>query len=360
MSMYIVEILKGRDPLSLLFAGAILCTACIIFWPLIDVIILSFSIAVVLIPVQRKVSSRINEGYSAFILCLSIVLGLIFVMWFTFNTLFGNLDYIRTLLSQIAVELTKIDILGSISEKVAQVSGLEPVGNIFTTHFITTLFENIVAGITGWIGDFLAASPILIVKVVIFFLTLYLFFLNGDKVIQEIRSLIPHQTTASLDRLTKTTVDTMYSVYIVNVEAAILTFLLAIPFFMFLGYGHVLFWSTLCGLFQLVPFLGPQVLITFLLIYEFLLGDIRGVFLTICVGYPLISGIADFYFRPKRMGARMAIHPALMMVGIFGGMLLMGLLGIVLGPLMVALIASAYDIIIHPTSREIEGAFSDE
>jgi predicted PurR-regulated permease PerM len=344
--MYIVETLKGRDPLSLLFAGGILCAACIIFWPLIDVIILSFSLAVVFIPVQRKVSSWVHEGYSAFIICASIVIALIVLVWFTFNTLFGNLDYIRTLLNQMTAELVTIDILSSLSEKVAEVSGIEPVGNIFTTHFITTLFENLVAGITGWIGDFVAASPILLIKIVIFFLTLYLFLLNGDKIIRDVRSLIPHQTITSLDRLTKTTVDTMYSVYIVNVESAILTFILALPYFMFLGYGHVLFWSTLCGLFQLIPFLGPQILIAFLLIYEFLLGDIRGIILTICVGYPLISGIADFYFRPKRMGTRMAIHPVLMMVGIFGGMLLMGLLGIVLGPLIVALIASAYDIII--------------
>ena len=353
--MYIIEALKGRDPLSLLFAGGILCAACIIFWPLIDVIILSFSLAVVFIPVQRKVSSWMKEGYSAFVICVGIVISLVVLVWFTFNTLFGNLDYIRTLLSQMTAELNKIDILSSFSERVAEVSGIEPVGNIFTTHFITTLFENIVAGITGWVGDFLAASPVFIVKIVIFFLTLYLFLLNGDKLIREIRSLIPYQTVASLDRLTKTTVDTMYSVYIVNVEAAILTFILAIPFFMLLGYGHVLFWSTLCGLFQLIPFFGPQILIAFLLIYELLLGDIRGAILTICVGYPLISGIADFYFRPKRMGARMAIHPVLMMVGIFGGMLLMGLLGLVLGPLIVALIASAYDIIIHSAPKSSNG-----
>jgi len=353
--MNIVEALKGRDPLSLLFAGGILCAACIIFWPLIDVIILSFSLAVVFIPAQRKLSSRIHEGYSAFIICVSIIIALFILVWFTFNTLFGNLDYIRILLSQIATELTKIDILSSLSERIAAVSGIEPVRNIFTTHFINTLFENIVIGITGWVGDFLAASPILLVKILIFFLTLYLFLRNGEQVIREIRSLIPCQTIASLDRLTKTTVDTMYSVYIVNVEAAILTFLLAIPFFMLLGYGHVLFWSTLCGLFQLIPFLGPQIIITFLLIYQLLLGEIRGAILTICIGYPLISGIADFYYRPKRMGARMAIHPVLMMVGIFGGILLMGLLGIVLGPLIVALIVSAYEIIIHSAPKNSTG-----
>ena len=357
--MYMFERLKGRDPLSLLCAVAILCVACIIFWPLMDVIIMSFSLAVVFVPVQRTFSSRIKEGYSAFLICIGTVASLIFFMWFTFNTLFGNVDYIRTLLGQMATKLTAIDFLGSILNKAAEISGIEPVRDIFTADFITKLFESSITGITVWVGNFLAASPLFTVKIVLFFLILYLFLLNGEKVIHEIRSLIPDSTISSLDRLTKTTVDTMYSVYIVNVEVAILTFILAIPFFMLLGYGHVLFWATLCGIFQLIPFLGPQILIAFLLIYELLLGDMRGVLLTIFIGYPLISGIADFYFRPKRMGRRMAIHPVLMMIGIFGGMLLMGLLGIVLGPLIVALIVSAYEIIIHPAAQESENAYSD-
>jgi predicted PurR-regulated permease PerM len=133
---------------------------------------------------------------------------------------------------------------------------------------------------------------------------------------------------------------------------------LAIPFFIFLGYGHVLFWATMCGLFQLIPFLGPQIIILFLLIYELLLGDIRAVILTVCVGYPLISGFADFYFRPKMMAKRTAIHPVLMMIGIFGGMMLMGTLGIVFGPLFVALTVSAYSLIINPL-YEINESLND-
>jgi predicted PurR-regulated permease PerM len=356
----VLETLKQRDILSLLCAGSILLAACIIFWQLMDVVVLSFSLAVVLIPVQRRVSRWMREGYAAFLTCVSVVAGLIFVMWFMLQTIVGNLDYIRTLLLQMAEELTNIDLFSSISENIIGMSAVQPVGKMFTTSFITRLFESVITEITKWFGNFLASSPSLVIEIFLFFLMLFLFLLNGDKIIREIRSLIPHSTLASLDRITKTTVDTMYSVYIVNVQIAILTFILAVPFFTLLGYGHVLFWATLCGIFQLIPFFGPQLLTLFLLTYALLLGDIRGAILTICVGYPLISGLADFYFRPKMMGRKMAIHPALMMIGIFGGMMVMGMLGIVIGPLLVALIVSAYDIIIHLAPGEREGACSDE
>ena len=351
---YVIETLKQRDAISLLCAGGILLTACIIFWPLMDVVVLSFSLAVVLIPIQRRVSSWIREGYAALLICISVAAGLIFMIWFALNTIIGNLDYIRTMLYQMAKGLTNIDFFSNVSENIVAVTAIMPIGDVLTPSFITRLFENVLSGITGWIGNFLAASPSLVIKALLFFLMLFLFLLSGDKIIKETRSLIPYSTLVSLDRITKTTADTMYSVYIVNVQTAIFTFFLSIPFFILLGYEHVLFWATLCGLLQLIPCFGPQLLTLFLIIYTLLLGDIRGTILTICIGYPLISGIADFYFRPKMMGRKMAIHPALMMIGIFGGMMVMGMLGIIIGPLIVTLVVSAYDIIINPPPVEIE------
>jgi len=346
---YVLDTLKQRDTLSLLCAGGILLAACIIFWPLMDVVVLSFSLAVVLIPIQRRFSSWIGEGYAAFLICISVAIGLIFIIWFILNTIVANLDYIKTLFYQMAEALTNIDFFSHISERITGVSDIMPIEDALVTPFITKLFESVFTEITGWIGSFLAASPSLVIKALLFFLMLFLFLLSGDKIIKETRSLFPYSTLASLDRITKTTADTMYSVYIVNVQTAIFTFFLSIPFFILLGYEHVLFWATLCGILQLIPCFGPQLLTLFLIIYTLILGDIRGTILTICIGYPLISGIADFYFRPKMMGRKMAIHPALMMTGIFGGMMIMGMLGIIIGPLLVALIVSAYDIIVHPT-----------
>jgi predicted PurR-regulated permease PerM len=345
----VLKALKERDTLSLLCAGGILLAACIIFWPLMDVVVLSFSLAVALIPIQRRVSGLIGEGYAALFICISVLAGLIVLMWFALNTIVANLGYIRTLFYQMAEGLTNIDFFSFIPEEIIDVSAILPIGDVLTTPFITKLFESAIGGITGWIGNLLAASPSLVIKAFLFFLILFLFLRNGDKIQRETRSLLPHSTLASLDRITKTTADTMYSVYIVNAQTAIFTFFLSIPFFILLGYEHVLFWATLCGILQLIPCFGPQFIILFLLVYTLLLGDIRGTILTICIGYPLISGIADFYFRPKMMGRKMAIHPALMMTGIFGGMMVMGMLGIIIGPLIVALIVSAYDIIIHPT-----------
>jgi predicted PurR-regulated permease PerM len=52
------------------------------------------------------------------------------------------------------------------------------------------------------------------------------------------------------------------------------------------------------------------------------------------------------YIRPRLMGKRVSIHPVLMMIGIIGGISIMGLYGLILGPLFIALLASSYEILI--------------
>jgi predicted PurR-regulated permease PerM len=79
-------------------------------------------------------------------------------------------------------------------------------------------------------------------------------------------------------------------------------------------------------------------MILFLALYFFSLGDIRGVVLMLFVGYPLMSGWLDFYYRPVMMAKRVAVHPVIMMIGIFGGVPFMGNVGFIIGPVLIALV----------------------
>ena len=171
--------------------------------------------------------------------------------------------------------------------------------------------------------------------------------LKGDGIWDDLIRRLPERTRRSTSKLATITVDTLYAVYVVNVEVAVITFFLAIPVFWLLGYGDVLFFSALSGLFQLVPFLGPQILIIILAVYALAIGDVRGALIIVFLGYPLISGVADFYFRPQMMGDRVAINAVLMMIGIFGGLALLGIVGIILGPLLVTLGVAAYHILLE-------------
>ena len=120
------------------------------------------------------------------------------------------------------------------------------------------------------------------------------------------------------------TVDVLYSIYVVHFATAFVTFLVALPFFYILGYGHVFFFAVLSGVFQLVPFLGQTVILLVLGGYALAIGDVRGFLLVIFVGYPFVAAIPDMVMRPLLMGARAGINPTVMFIGFFGGITLLG------------------------------------
>jgi hypothetical protein len=60
----------------------------------------------------------------------------------------------------------------------------------------------------------------------------------------------------------------------------------------------------------------------------------------------ILFWIPASYIRPKLMGKRVSINPVLMMIGIIGGISIMGVIGLILGPLFIALLVSSYQILI--------------
>ena len=92
--------------------------------------------------------------------------------------------------------------------------------------------------------------------------------------------------------------NTLYSIYIVHISTSVITFFLAIPFFYVLGYGHIVFWSLIVALFQLIPIIGPTLIMIFLGIFALAQGDYRAAALIAVIGYPVVCAVPDLLFSP--------------------------------------------------------------
>jgi predicted PurR-regulated permease PerM len=121
--------------------------------------------------------------------------------------------------------------------------------------------------------------------------------------------------------------------------------------FYFLGNGDVLLFSAMIGFAMLIPLIGAQIMILILTLYFLSIGDSKSALIMLFVGYPLLSGWIDFYYRPVMMGKRVAIHPILMMIGIFAGVPFMGIVGFIIGPVLVALTVTGYKILAEMTAN---------
>jgi len=334
--------MTGRDPgadlLTLTLALLILAGTLIAFWPLLDAVVLALSLAVVLIPFKQRLIRRSSDRAAATIITLLAFAAVSGLLVLTTAIVYANAGSIFSMADTIIRWLEAL-----------------PGGGILTPDTLAETLEAVVNTLESYLGSIAMGLPMTLLKAFIFFLALYLFVLSGDHVARELRSILPESLTASVNSLSGKTVDTLYAVYIVNAQVALITFLLAVPFFFFWGYGNVLVLSVMMAIFQLIPFLGPQLLIAFLALYALAHGDAPAAIAMLVIGYPLMSGSADFYFRPKMMGKRVAIHPVLMMIGLFGGLALFGITGVILGPLFAALLVSAYELLIAQLRSGKEG-----
>jgi len=153
---------------------------------------------------------------------------------------------------------------------------------------------------------------------------------------------IPDTVRGHVQKMADDIVDTLYAIYVVLVAIAALTFVISIPVFWVLGYGHILFYSFLCAICELIPVLGSSVVFIFLGAYALSIGDITGVLILFFFGYICVAALPEIFVRPVLMGRRLKLHPLLMLIGFIGGIIALGMVGFVIGPVIIVLLMDIY------------------
>ena len=317
------------DIFTIIVIFSILLTVFIVYFPLATPIILGMTLAVVLYPLHQRFCQRMKESASAALVTLIAFLVAVILLYLMVSTLLSGSSAI----------------LGMISTIVGWFGSLGP-SPLIPGASIGNGLETIVSALEFFLIPLIVNIPAMVFFTFIFFLSVFLFLLKGPAVSREIRESLPGRLNASIEKISGLTVNTLYAIYIVTVEVAILTFLIALPVFYLLGYPGYLQLSILAGLSQFIPIIGPFIVMAFIVFFELASGDTTGVLIAIFIVYPLILWLPGSYVRSKLMGLRVAIHPILLMIGIIGGISVMGISGLIFGPFFIALLISAYRILI--------------
>ena len=303
---------------------AIFIVAIIAFWPLMTVFIWAVAIAVALLPIHKRLSRLVKPSVSATFITVWVLLLILLVMSLAASVLINNEKHIGDMALSMITGLKNTGLSGFLpSFTGAQLS-----------NFDETLKDLIIKTILSLTGNIMQT----LLSIIIFFLSLSMLLYYGEYIWDTITTALSPRLLDAINKLSEISENTIYALIIVQISAAIISFILAIPFFYFLGYGDVLLFSTMVGFAMLIPLIGAQIMILILALYFLSLGDIRGVIAMLFVGYPLLSGWIDFYYRPVMMGKRVAVHPVIMMIGIFAGVPFMGIVGFIIGPVLIALV----------------------
>ena len=109
--------------------------------------------------------------------------------------------------------------------------------------------------------------------------------------------------------------------------------------FYFADVTSPILWGVVVGLLALVPIIGGAVVWIPAMLIKFA-GGSSGDAIAIAIGGIIVSSI-DTFLKPKIVGDKASIHPILIVLGILGGISVFGFAGIIIGPLILALVVTS-------------------
>ncbi|WP_415378572.1 AI-2E family transporter [Halosimplex sp. TS25] len=193
--------------------------------------------------------------------------------------------------------------------------------------------------------DTASAAPVIALKAFLFVFLIYGLLLRPGSVRQAMLRLVPgeyHDVVLALHRCVR---DTLYALYVLQAATALGTFLVAYLVFWLLGYEAAFTLAFFSGLLQFIPVIGPSLLIVAVATGQALAGEITAALVVAIAGLVLIGFLPDALIRPRLASVTTGMSASLYFVGFTGGTLSLGVVGVIAGPLIVALLVEVVEII---------------
>ena len=176
--------------------------------------------------------------------------------------------------------------------------------------------------------------------VVVAFVVIYLL-LDGEKLKKRLYQLLPLDRTQT-DQLMQRAAQTLDATVLGTLFIGVLEGTFGGLLFVLFGLPSATLWGLIMVLVSVLPLLGINAVIVPAGVVVIIMGDVgRGVGL-IVVG---MTGavVSQNLLRPKLVGDRSGLHPALVLVATLGGLAWLGLVGFVIGPMLATLAMIAWE-----------------
>ncbi|MBU3907456.1 MAG: AI-2E family transporter [Nanoarchaeota archaeon] len=311
--------------------------------PILISIIFGVILAFVFTPVYNKIYKITkNKNFSVSIISFFLVLIIILLFWF----------------------LTPIIIEQSLKIFVAsqQMDIITPLKQIFPHLFTSEAFSTqIVATIHAFITkttnslmnqftDILLNLPTLSLQLVVVAFTFFFVLRDKEELISYIKSLLPfpEEVERKLFESTKgLTTSIIYGQILIGILQGIIA---GVGFFIF-GVPNALLLTILATVGGVLPMIGPVMVWVPVDVYLFVAGnqfEAMGVLI-----FGLISSTIDNILRPIIVSRATKMSSSLVLIGMIGGLFLFGILGLILGPLILAYLLIVLELYRKKKSPEV-------
>lgn len=207
----------------------------------------------------------------------------------------------------------------------------------------------IVPALQAFLQDFalsgVSALAVVAFKAMVFALVIYGVLSRPMAVKRAVLGLAPPQYHDIVEAYNARTRATLVGIYVVQAVTALATTVIAFVVFTALGYDSALTLAVAAGFFQFIPVLGPSVIVAALAVVDFVQGNAPRAAMVLLLGLLVIGFLPDALLRPRLATLAADLPTTLYFVGFVGGVLTLGVVGFVVGPLVVALLVETVDLL---------------
>jgi predicted PurR-regulated permease PerM len=310
----------------LLFA-AIAVLAVVVMQPFLSYIVLAAILSYALFPVYNFIRARLkNPALSS---AAAIIVA---VLLMVLPSIFLVFELVRQVSG--AYVTFEADSINRVADYLSGLTGNRVQFNVMVSSSIEQIRRSIVGLAPNLVGSITEIG----VGLFIMFFVMYYGFSEGEAFIARIKELLPLESTLK-EALFFEILTITHAVLYGQVMTALIQGSLGALGLLVFGINGWLFWGAIMTITAFLPVLGTPIIWVPAAVSLLLDGETgRGIGLLV-YGSTIVMNI-DNFIRPRLVSGRTKVHPVLILIGVLGGLKIFGFIGMLIGPLVLALLAA--------------------
>ncbi len=294
--------------------------------PILMSIIAGILLAFIFSPIFSWIKKKINsKNGAAFLVCLILIVLIVIPLWY----------------------LTPIVVDQSIKFYTAsqEANYIAPIKNMLPSFFSSESFSNEMASVIhsfvtkttnslmNSFTDLIMNFPTLFLQFLVVLFTFFFTLRDGRLLLNYIQNLLPFPENTK-NKLFKSSKDITLSVLYGQVLLGIFQGLVVgIGFFAF-GVSNALLLTLIASLAGIFPIVGTALVWVPVTVYFLIQGDAIATIGILIFG--ILSALIENMLKPIFISKRTKLNSSIVLIGMIGGLLMFGILGVILGPLILA------------------------
>ncbi|MFB6246826.1 MAG: AI-2E family transporter [Candidatus Pacearchaeota archaeon] len=320
---------ESEDFKKIIYTGIIVglfVLAYLLLKPLILVIAFALILAFVFQPVYNKLSRLIrSKNVSALIICIIFAALIIIPVWL-----------LSPMLVDQSFEIYQKAQGTDFSEPIKALFPDRPASNNLAEEMGSSIHDfvtNITNSAMNIFSNMITGFPTLVLKTLVLFFTFFVALKEQNSISEYIRSVLPFNENIK-KKLFRASKGVTSSVIFGQVILGIIEgLLIGVGLFIF-NVDNALLLTIVAALAGIFPIIGTAVIWIPTTILLFVSGSYLpalGI-----LGFGILSAVIDGVVKPIFISRKVSMHSALVLLGMVGGLLLFGIIGAILGPLILA------------------------